>query len=221
MSDTKITDKLLKKCGVLETAHDLDGSILRRNSDGSWNTKHPRWDLELFSFLFNKKSETLLEQRKQDLNDSIVALYHLREETIIYSVIETLYHIAVEKFVPMDVIESVFQQTKSEITKGTPKISGYLVVLSLHVDTARNIAEAYYSLKKERDDRGRLDRLAFNALIEKGVNHHERGQCQEAIECYNSALEINPNDDDVLFLKTLALAEVGDSISNSNSNPIE
>jgi hypothetical protein len=51
VSDTEITDNLLEKCGVLETAHDLDGSILRRNPDGSWNTKHPRWDLEMLSLV--------------------------------------------------------------------------------------------------------------------------------------------------------------------------
>jgi tetratricopeptide (TPR) repeat protein len=88
------------------------------------------------------------------------------------------------------------------------------------VDNARNIVDAYYSLKKDREGREMLDRLAFNGWMEKGVNYHELGQCQEAIECYNAALEINPNDDDALFLKSLAVAEVGDSISNGNSNPI-
>lgn len=107
ISNTEITDNLLEKCGVLETAHNLDGSILRRNSDGTWNTKHPRWDLELFSFFFNKKSGTQFEERKQDFEDSIIALYHLREDKIIYSVIGTVYHIAAEKFVPLDVAESV------------------------------------------------------------------------------------------------------------------
>ena len=42
ISNTEITDNFLEKCGVLETARNLDGSVLCRNSDGSWNTKHPR-----------------------------------------------------------------------------------------------------------------------------------------------------------------------------------
>ena len=67
ISNTEITDNLLEKCGVVETAHNLDGSILRRNSDGSWNTKHPRWDLELFSFFFNKKSGTQLKKENKIL----------------------------------------------------------------------------------------------------------------------------------------------------------
>lgn len=40
----------------VENAHDLDGSVLHRISDGLWKTKHTLWDLELFSFFYNKKS---------------------------------------------------------------------------------------------------------------------------------------------------------------------
>ena len=99
ISNTEVTDKLLEKCGVLKAAHHLDGSILHRNSDGLWKTKHTRWDLELFSFFYNKKSGTLLEQRKQNLKDSLIALYLLRDEEITYSVIEALYYIAAEDIV--------------------------------------------------------------------------------------------------------------------------
>ena len=117
VSDTEITDNLLEKCGVLETAHNLDGLVLYRNSYGLWKTKSRRWALKLFSFFFNNKSGAQLEQSKQDLKDSIVALYHMREERIIYSVIETLYFIQAHNFVSIDMVESVFQQTKSEISK--------------------------------------------------------------------------------------------------------
>lgn len=66
ISGTEITNTLLEKCGVLETAHNLDGTVLHRNSDGSWKIKETRrWALKLFSFLFNNKSGTQLEERRK------------------------------------------------------------------------------------------------------------------------------------------------------------
>jgi hypothetical protein len=85
------------------------------NSDGSWRTKHPRWDQELFSFLYNENSRTLVEQRKQDLTDSIIALYLMNEEEITYSALGTLYSMAAQNFLPIGVVESVFQQSISQI----------------------------------------------------------------------------------------------------------
>ncbi|HKG89501.1 MAG TPA: hypothetical protein VKA95_14350, partial [Nitrososphaeraceae archaeon] len=73
ISNIAITDSMLKLCGILESAYDLNGSILHQNTEGLWRTKHPRWDLELFSFLYGKNSRTTLaDRRKQDLKDSLV-----------------------------------------------------------------------------------------------------------------------------------------------------
>ena len=31
--------------------------IMRRREDKTWTTIHPRWDMELFSYLFSKRDE--------------------------------------------------------------------------------------------------------------------------------------------------------------------
>ncbi|MFY9794300.1 MAG: tetratricopeptide repeat protein [Candidatus Nitrosopolaris sp.] len=121
-----------------------------------------------------------------------------------WSVIETLYYIAVEKFVPIDVVESVFQQTKKQIPSDKS-----LIFVSLFVETASDIAAAYSSLKKELEGNEMLDGLAHDGWLEKGLDAYQRGDNQEAIRCCNIALEINPNSADALFLKSLALAGLG------------
>lgn len=139
ISDTEITDTLLEKCGILETVHNLDGSVLH-NSDGSWKTEGQRWVLKLFSFFFNNKSGTQLEERKQDLKDSLIALYNLREEKITYSAIKALHYIVDKNFVPKAVVESVFRQSRSQVPNQT-------FFVYFHVSDARSITDAYYRLK--------------------------------------------------------------------------
>jgi tetratricopeptide (TPR) repeat protein len=192
-SDTEITDKMLEKCGVLEAAHHLDGSILRRNSDGSWRTKHPRWDVELLHFLYNDNSRPLAEQRKQDLRDSLIALYLMKEEEITYSAVAMLYSIAAQNFVPINVVESVFQQSISQIPT-------YLSDEKKSVLYTSHITNAYYKLKKypeaidKSDEALRLNSLNATAYETKGLALHHLGRYDEAAECFDEALKIDPND---------------------------
>jgi tetratricopeptide (TPR) repeat protein len=113
-SNIEITDKILELCGVLAGAYHLNGSTLYRNSESSWRTKHPRWDQELFTFLYNKKSGIAVEHRKQDLKDSLIAIYNIKAEDITYSVVSTLYKNAAQNIVPIDMVESVFQESISQ-----------------------------------------------------------------------------------------------------------
>jgi tetratricopeptide (TPR) repeat protein len=201
ISNTEITDNLLDKCGILETAHNLDGSILRRNSDGRWNTKHPRWDLELFSFFFNKKSGTQLEERKQDFEDSIIALYHLREDKIIYSVIGAVYYIAAEKFVPLDVTESVLVRTVTQIPKST----------------ASDLAAAYSAVMRERGME-MLDILAISNLKE-GLRYYDVGDYEGAIKRFDIVLEKYPRSAEALYLKKLALHVLDENNAQNKAKP--
>jgi tetratricopeptide (TPR) repeat protein len=191
ISNTEITDNLLEKCGIVETAHNLDGSILRRNSDGTWNTKHPRWDLELFSFLYKENNRALLERRKQDLKDSLITLYSMKKEDIIYLAVQTLYSIAAQNFVPINLVESVFQQSISQISR-------YLSKEKQSNLYTYHIADAYYELRKYGEaidklgEALRLNSLNVTAYNIKGIALMKLGRYSEAIECFDKALEIDP-----------------------------
>jgi tetratricopeptide (TPR) repeat protein len=49
-----------------------------------------------------------------------------------------------------------------------------------------------------------LDPAAF-ILFKKGANLQAEGKLEEAIECYDAALKINPNSKEILFSKQTAL----------------
>ncbi|HYV52907.1 MAG TPA: hypothetical protein VE971_06385, partial [Candidatus Eisenbacteria bacterium] len=184
ISSTEITDKLLEKCGVLETAHNLDGSILHRNSDGLWKTRSRRWAMKMFSFLFDNKSRTQLEGREQDLKDSLVALFQIGEEKITFSVIKTLHYLVTINFVPKAAFESVFQELKSQIPTRP-------LTVSLCLSDAYSITDAYYSLKKNIEGSERLDRLVIDSKLREAIRCYDLGDYEETMKYCDEALEIS------------------------------
>ena len=48
--------------------------ILHRKEDGTWTTIHPRWDMELFSYLFSSEDEDEIDDRKTHLSNACASL---------------------------------------------------------------------------------------------------------------------------------------------------
>jgi tetratricopeptide (TPR) repeat protein len=187
ISNIGITDRMLKLCGVLESANHLNGSILHQNTEGMWKTKHPAWDQKLFSFLYG--TITVLPERRKHLEDSLVAIYGMREETVAYSAIMTLYDMARRNFVPMDLFEVVFKESISQkpLLLSNEKVSNIFVLIS----------DAYYVLK---DFRGAFDNsneaLTWNsdnamAYMNKGIALTHLGRNDEGIEYLDKALDMD------------------------------
>jgi tetratricopeptide (TPR) repeat protein len=133
-----------------------------------------------------------VEQRKQDLKDSLIAIYGMREEDITYSVLGRLYYITRQNIIPIDIVESVFQQSISQM----PTFLSKEKRSSLYVP---HIAEAYYVLKKYQEVLDKSNealklnsRNAIGYNI-KGLALTELGRYDEAVECFGKALEIDPN----------------------------
>jgi tetratricopeptide (TPR) repeat protein len=204
ISNVEITDTILERCGVLEGAYHLVDATLSQNYEGSWRTKHTRWDEELFSFLFNKDSRILLEQRKQVLKDSLIAIYSIQEEDITYSAVGTLYHIAAQNFVPIDIIESVFQQSISQM----PTYLSNEKKSSLYTF---HIAHAYHKLKKYQEaihksnEALKLNSRNAMAYNIKGLALTGLERYDYAIESFDKALEIDPNIATAWMHKGIAL----------------
>ena len=77
------------------------------------------------------------------------------------------------------------------------------------VSGTSHIADAYYSLKRYRENIDRLDRLAIHSWLDEGICHYALGGYGEAIKCYNMALERDPNSARASYLKGLALDKGG------------
>jgi hypothetical protein len=213
ISSTEITDKLLEKCGVLETAHNLDSYVLHRNSDSLWKTKGRRWAMKMFSFFFDNKSRTQLEGAEQDLKDSLIALFQLGEEKITFSVIKTLHYLVTINLVPKAAFESVFQELKSQIPTQS-------LMVSLYLYDASSITDAYYSLKKNIEGNERLDRLVIDSKLKEAIRCYDSGDYEETMKYCDEALETNPSSAQALSLKRRAMVKIHNSMLNTDSYKI-
>jgi GTPase SAR1 family protein len=207
ISSIEITDKLLEKCGVLETAQNLDDSILHRNSNGLWKTKNREWTMKMFSFFFDNKSRTQLEGKEQDLKDSLIALFQIGEEKITFSAIRTFRYLVTINLVPKAAFESVFQELKSQIPTRSSMVSLYL-------SDASSITDAYYSLKKYIEGNERLDRLVIDGKLKEAIRCYDLGDYEETMKYCDEALEINPSSAQALFLKRQAMVKIHNSMLN-------
>ena len=68
-----------------------------------------------------------------------------------------------------------------------------LIILSLFVDNARNITDAYYSLKKEREGIDRLDKEVINSMLEEAKQCYGLGDYEGTMKYCDEALEIDPS----------------------------
>ncbi|MGC2684069.1 MAG: hypothetical protein WA323_19590, partial [Candidatus Nitrosopolaris sp.] len=67
----KITDTILERCSLLNSAYYIHGATLYRSSEGTWKTIHTRWDEELLSMLYNEENKAILLDRIPCLQDAI------------------------------------------------------------------------------------------------------------------------------------------------------
>ena len=191
ISNIAITDRMLELCGVLESAYHLNGSLLHRNAEGKWRTKHPRWDKGLFSFLYgNNTRMTVSNSRKQDLKDSLVAICEMREETVAYSAITALYDMVRQNFVPIELFEIVFKESilHKPMFLSKEKISSIFVLIS----------EAYYVLKEYQNALDSSNE-ALKWNLRNAMAHNKKGVAltylerdDEAVICFDKALDMDP-----------------------------
>jgi GTPase SAR1 family protein len=191
VSNIPVTDRMLKQCGVLESAYHLNGSILNRNAEGLWTTKHPRWDQALFSFLYGSNNTRTLQpnRRKQDLKDSLVAIYKMREEKVVYSAISSLVYMVRQNLVPLELFIIVFKESISRrplslsnemVSSVFVKISGCYSALEDYQSELDSLSEA---LTWNPDNVG--------AHMSKGTALIELARNDEAVESLDKALDID------------------------------
>ena len=83
--------------------------MLYQYSDGLWKTIHPKWDMELLSFLYNEKNKSILLKRKEYLKKALDSIFNFSDEYITASIIQTIYDIASLKKIPINVVESIIE----------------------------------------------------------------------------------------------------------------
>jgi tetratricopeptide (TPR) repeat protein len=185
-----ITDSILERCGVLESAYHLNKSVLYRNAEGIWRTKHLRWDMGLFSFLYGNNTRMILSSsRKQDLKDSLLAIYEMGEDVITYLAVMALYDMVRLNFLPIKLFEVIFKESilHKPMYLSKEKISSIFVLIS----------EAYYVHKEfQHALDSSNEAIKWNlrnayAYDKKGIALTYLKRDDEAVEYFDKALDID------------------------------
>ena len=141
IANLKITDKLLEGLELIEYAYSLDHATLyHQYSDGSWKTIHPRWDLQLLSFMYNEDDKGIVFRRNEYLQKAIESIFKIEDENIAASVIKTMYAVGATKM-PIEIVENVMENRMPDYLDNDIKYALY----SLHIPIA------YFKLKRYND----------------------------------------------------------------------
>jgi tetratricopeptide (TPR) repeat protein len=199
IANLSITDKLLKRMEIQDHAYDLEHVMLNQYSEGSWKTIHPRWDMELLSFLYNESNKSILLKRVGYLKKALDLIFSISDESITASVIQTIYDIASLRKIPINIIESIAsmpQYLSSEI-----KYNLYLFAIA----STYRILQMYSKMLENCDNALLLKPKDITAMNAKAVALGLLEKYEEALDCSNKIIEVDSNDAAAYTSKGLAL----------------
>ena len=202
IANLAITDKLLERMEIQDHAYDLEHAMLYQYSEGLWKTIHPRWDMELLSFLYNETNKSILLKRVGYLKKALNSIFSVSNESITASIIQTVYDIASLRKIPINIIESttLMPQYLSDETKCSLylfAIASTYKILQMYPEMLENCNEAL--LFKPKD---------ITALNVKAMALGFLKKYTEAIECCDKIVKIDPDDAAAYTSKGLALNEL-------------
>jgi tetratricopeptide (TPR) repeat protein len=161
-----------------------------------WKTIHPRWDMELLSFLYDSNTDlSVLEKRKRYLENALNSIFELGDQIVTTRVTAAIYDVAANRMVDMAIVESVFQIPNSL----TDELKSLLY--------AAVIGPSYYDLQRYQEAIECYDKAPNSATTwyNKGLALTKLDRYEEAITSYDKATKINPNDADAWNNKGLVL----------------
>jgi tetratricopeptide (TPR) repeat protein len=149
-----------------------------------WKTIHPRWDMELLSFLYDSNTDlSVLEKRKRYLENALNSIFELGDQIVTTRVTAAIYDVAANRMVDMAIVESVFQIPNSL----TDELKSLLY--------AAVIGPSYYDLQRYQEAIECYDKAPNSATTwyNKGLALTKLDRYEEAITSYDKATEIKPD----------------------------
>jgi hypothetical protein len=184
-----ITDELLQNMGLLRDAYNLENATLYQPTTGTWKTIHPRWDIELLSFLYNQSDKGQICDNKQYLKTALDSIFSIKEDDTnatqerAFVIIGTIYDTAARHVLPIDIIESVINipsylnEKKAELY--TYYIARAYSALDRHIEAIRSYEEAI-----------RIKPDFVEAWHNKGISLKTLGEQKGADQCFAKAREL-------------------------------
>ena len=202
LTDAKLSEKLALKIPSLEIVN-----TMTKKNGNIWTTIHPRWDLQLFKYMF-LLNEADVEIIKEAFGQVFINILNIESGSINQlTFLSTLYNtIAAKKFIDINLVQEIITLDiiKTKLDQEY-KTMLYANILGVAFDELKDHHEAI----KCYDEAIRINPDYADAHYNKGLSLSALGQEEEAIKCYDEAIRINPDHANALNDKGLALINLG------------
>ena len=175
MIDFPIKDNLSEKKNFHDVAITLDGSTLYWHS-GVWSTLHRKWNLEFLSFMFNKNSKIRLHENRKHLWNAVKLVFLTGNEKAVIAIVHSLIGFDSNLYDKIDSPKPFFYSLVPLEEVGL-KIRSFIDD-SLCRFSPQTISKIWYWIGLAWNNRG----YYLEAL-----------KPAAALECYNKAIQANPN----------------------------
>jgi tetratricopeptide (TPR) repeat protein len=180
-----------------------------KKSENFWTTIHPRWDLELFKYMFSlneadrtkiKKTFSFILNKILDINDGSFKQL---------DILNTLYNtIAAEQFIDIKIIQEMVKVYEMENKLGLFFIPEFYNIIGRAYNKLKQYENAIMWFNKNTE----VMRRGFGvsgAYYNKGIALSALGRHEEAIECYDKILYRVKKDPVAYYNKGIALSTLG------------
>jgi tetratricopeptide (TPR) repeat protein len=207
-SSVSASTRFLEKSGLLKHAQDLDRKILFASGD-NWRTLHPKWDLELLTFL--SKHHNIKSEFSKIISASVIHILNHFEEDAIFNVLSTIVDQIFRQFLSVNLLETVIKNSEISV-EFKARINGRIIGPSYlaHEEFTNAISVLDESTKTGVHD----DIVYYNA----GLAYHQYGTTfiggnfeearknfLKAVEHYDKAFSLNPQNANALSNKSNTL----------------
>jgi tetratricopeptide (TPR) repeat protein len=200
-------DELFNKLDLKKPSLQIINTIIKRTGN-VWTTIHPRWDLELFTYMFS-----LNEADREEIKDVFTFVLNKILEVQVGTfnqllILNTVYNtIAAEQFIDIKFILEMVKLEDIEKKLDNPffKLLFFANIVGVAFHNFKYHEEAITCYDKAIE----IDPQYADAYLNKGNPLSALGRKEEAIKCYDKAIEINSEYAEAYLNKGNTLLDLG------------
>jgi tetratricopeptide (TPR) repeat protein len=201
-------DELYNKLDLKKPSLQLSNTIIKKDINGFWTTIHPRWDLELFKYMFSL-NEVDRRSIQKAFNSILTKILEIQRGTLNQLIIlNALYKTVIaERFIDIKIIQEMIKIDDIEKKLDNPffKISFFANIIGVVFANLKHHEYAIICYDKAIE----IDSQYVDAHYNKGIALSAIGKKEDAILCYNKAIELDPRYVSAYYSKGNALSAIG------------
>ena len=214
IAEITVTNKLLEKLQLSDSANAINNAILRQRS-GIWSTIHYRYNQELLSYMYkgDDNGNALFPQNKEYFRNAVKSVVKSKDKKIVVIVFTALCNLSF--FTNMGVENIIDELTENAPNYLSDAARFEIYMLSAEYYRWHGYGSSKTTIKKRNKkainnvEKALVIKPCSDVALEKKARIlWQLDRSEEAINCFNKALENNPNNYEAAEGETQLLCEL-------------